>query len=80
MKRQRIERCPHCDSDLGVYTKMDLINVPRNMNFDGSEGDNGEMYDNAEKIVDKSGVYCQKCNKLICRWFTFCACNDIVPF
>ena len=79
MKMKRIDKCPHCGSTWGVYTKMDLINVHRNLNFDGSEGYNGEMYDNAERITDKSGVYCQECDKLICHWFTFCACNDIVP-
>ena len=80
MRRQRIDKCPHCGSDMGVYTKSDYINVPHRYNFDGSEDYNGEMFDNCEKVVDKSGVYCQNCNKLICRWFTFCAWNDIIPF
>ena len=80
MKRKRIEKCPHCGSDWGVFIKMTLINVPKNLNFDGSEAYNGEMYDNAEKIIDKPTVYCQECGKAICRWDTFCAMNDIMPF
>ena len=80
MKRQRIDKCPHCNSDWGVFVKMTLINVPKNYNFDGSEGHNGEMYDNAEKIIDKPTVYCQRCGKAICRWDKFCAANDIIPF
>ena len=58
-----IKECPHCHSDWGVFTKSDLINVPTNYNFDGSRAYNGEMYDNAEKIIDKPTVYCQKCGK-----------------
>ncbi|MBQ2768070.1 MAG: hypothetical protein IJF49_08365 [Clostridia bacterium] len=79
MKKQ-IDKCPHCGSNWGVYVKMDLINVPRNINFDGSQGYNGEMYDNAEKIKEKSNVYCQECGKVICRWETFCKINGIVTF
>ena len=52
-----ITECPHCHSDWGVFTKSDLINVPINYNFDGSRAYNGEMYDNAEKIIDKATVY-----------------------
>lgn len=80
MKSERIDKCPHCGSDWGVYLKMDLFNVPRNIGFDGKEQYNGEMYDNAERTVEKPTVYCQKCGKPICRWFTFCRRNDIIPF
>lgn len=76
----RIERCPHCGSDWGVFTKMTLINVPIAYKFDGSLDDNTEMYDNAEKIIEKPTVYCQRCGKAICRWDKFCAANDILPY
>ena len=75
-----IKECPHCHSPRGVFTKTDLINVPTNYNFDGSRAYNGEMYDNAERIIDKSMVYCQKCGKAICRWITFCERNNIPPY
>ena len=77
---QPLTECPHCHSDCGVFTKIDLINVPKNYNFDGTEAYNGEMYDNAEKIIDKPTVYCQKCGKAICRWDKFCARTGILPF
>ena len=73
MKIKPIERCPHCGSDWGVYIKKDLINVPYKFKFDGSEDYNGEMYDNAEKIIDKENVYCQACDKVICRMSTLVA-------
>ena len=79
-KESRIEKCPHCGSDWGAMTKMTLINVPKAYRFDGSEDYNGEMYDNAEKIIDKPTVYCQRCGKAICSWNVFCRRNDIVPF
>lgn len=68
---KKITKCPHCESDWGVYTKQTLINVPHNMNFDGSDGYNGEMYDNAEKLISGALVYCQKCDKVVCRLSTF---------
>ena len=74
---KKLEHCPHCASDMGVYTKYDLINIPYNMNFDGTEGYNGEMYDNAEKHIYKENVYCQNCDKVICRLKTFNKINGI---
>lgn len=75
-----IKECPHCHSDWGIFTKSDLINVPTNYNFDGSRAYNGEMYDNAEKIIDKPTVYCQRCGKKICSWNKFCKRNGISPY
>lgn len=66
MMKQKMSECPHCGSDWGVYVNMDYINVSYCMNWDGSEGYNGEMYDNAERIVQKKSIYCQKCGKRIC--------------
>lgn len=77
---KRIDKCPHCGSDWGVFVKFDLINVPRNIGFHGEDQYNGEMYDNAERIINKPTVYCQECSKPICRWETFCRRNDIAPF
>ena len=74
---KRLENCPYCNSNMGVYTKMDLINIPHCMNFDGTEGYNGEMYDNAEKIIYKQNVHCQNCDKVICRLKTFNKINGI---
>lgn len=79
-KNTPIKECPHCHSDMGVYTKSDLINIPHCFNFNGSDGYNGEMYDNAEKSIWKPTVYCQCCDKRICRWDEFCRRNDILPF
>lgn len=67
----KFDKCPHCGSTEGVYTKTNLTGVRYNMNFDGSEGDNRDMYDNAEKVTAGRMVYCQSCNKTICRWDTF---------
>ena len=66
-----MNKCPHCGSDWGVYVKQTLINVPYNMKFDGSADCNLEMYDNAEKIEYGKLVYCQRCDKVICRLSTF---------
>lgn len=77
---ERIDRCPHCVSDWGVYLKFDLLNIHKNMDFNGKSQYNGEMYDNAEKIIDKPTVYCQVCDKPICSVYTFCRKNGIIPF
>ena len=78
--KERIDRCPHCGSDWGVYVKFNLVNIHKNMGFNGESQYNGEMYDNAEQIIDKPTVYCQECDKPICRWYTFCRINGIIPF
>lgn len=68
--KKPITCCPHCGSDEGVYTKTTLVNVPFLIGFMGEEHDNGEMYDNAELITGGGLVYCQSCNKVICRTST----------
>lgn len=70
MARKPITCCPHCGSDEGIYTKTTLVNVPYKMGFDGCAQYNEEMYDNAEKITSGRTVYCQSCQKPICRWDT----------
>ena len=64
--KQKMNKCPHCGSDWGVYVNRDYVNVSYCMNWDGSEGYNGEMYDNAERIIQKKSIYCQECGKRIC--------------
>lgn len=68
--RKPITRCPHCGSDEGVYMKSTYVNVPFRIGFMGEEQDNGEMYDNTEKITGGELVYCQSCDKIICRTST----------
>lgn len=67
---KKIECCPHCGSTDGLYIKQSLINVPHNFTFQGVSEDNGEMYDNAERIIDGNTVYCRNCGKSICRLST----------
>lgn len=66
-----MDKCPHCNSNLGVYVKQTLVNIPYRMNFYGEIQDNTEMYDNAEKVIDGKMVYCQNCGKAICKLSTF---------
>lgn len=69
-KRKSITCCPHCGSEEGIYTKQTLVNIPWCCGFMGEEQENTEMYDNAEKSINGSMVYCQSCGKAICRLST----------
>lgn len=64
---ERFEKCPHCGSNWGFYTKTTLVNVPYNWSFDGEAQDNSEMYDNAEHYKSGAYCYCQNCDKVICK-------------
>lgn len=58
-----IDRCPHCGSSDGYYTKEQVYGpCVRFYNFDGSECDNGGMHDS---ICYKGGkvAYCKQCDK-----------------
>lgn len=58
-----IKECPHCGSDEGYYTKMQVTGSVRyHIGFDGSERENGDMY---EYLRHKGGnvAYCSNCNK-----------------
>lgn len=68
--RSKIDRCPHCGSNEGIFTKTTLVNVPYYIGFDGSAEFNGEMYDNAEKTIGGETAYCQSCGKIVCRMKT----------
>lgn len=68
---KKIECCPHCRSNEGLYIKQSYINIPYNFNFQGEAEDNSEMYDNAERYIDGNMVYCRSCGKPVCRLSTF---------
>lgn len=58
-----ISKCPYCGSDYGYYTKEHVTgSVMYNYHFDGSEADNGEMYDNLRYSGGK-WAYCFNCDK-----------------
>lgn len=62
-----IDRCPHCGSDEGYYTKDYLHGTCRyNHNYDGTEAYNGEMYDSA-RIEAGKFAYCVNCEKRLFR-------------
>ena len=65
-----IEKCPHCGSAEGVYTKTTLVNVPYYFSFHGDDQFNGEMYDNAEDLRGGRLAYCTSCDKVVCRMST----------
>lgn len=60
-----IKCCPHCGSEDGYYTK-DYISGSSYfyVKFDGSEADNGHMY---EHLTHKRGkrAYCAECDRYI---------------
>jgi hypothetical protein len=58
-----INKCPYCGSDWGYYTK-DYIHGSTwyRCNFDGTEADNGDMYDPLTHEAGKY-AYCLSCNK-----------------
>ena len=63
MNRALIDKCPHCGSDAGFYTKDYLSGTCRyNRNFDGSEAYNGEMYEYLSHEIGKI-AYCVMCDK-----------------
>lgn len=61
-----IDRCPHCGSTEGIYTKSTFRKVFWYCGFDGEAQSNSDMYDMA--IVEGGNMaFCQKCDKPICR-------------
>lgn len=67
--KQLPNRCPHCGSDWGIYTKCTYHRVRACEGFAGEEQDNGDMYDNA-RLTGGNLAYCQSCDKVICRLST----------
>lgn len=66
---KKFDRCPHCGSNEGIFTKSTLKNVRHFCGFGGEEQDNSEMYDDAVQIGGEI-AYCQECLKPICRMST----------
>jgi len=57
-----IDKCPYCGSDWGYYTKDYICGSTwYRCNYDGSEADNGDMYDILTHRAGKV-AYCQNCN------------------
>jgi len=57
------DKCPHCGSDDGYYNKQQLSGTAiYRFKFDGSEAENGDMYD---LLRCKGGkiAYCLNCDK-----------------
>ena len=58
-----IQECPHCGSDEGYYTKEQVHGTIKvRYNFNGSEAENGDMYDSI-KYTGGKVAYCLECNK-----------------
>lgn len=58
-----IDRCPFCGSTDGYYTKEQVHGeVNFRHNFDGSEAENGDMYENLSFSGGKY-AYCLNCGK-----------------
>lgn len=63
MGKAPIDKCPHCGSDMGYYTKDYISGSCRyNHNYDGSQAYNGEMYDYLDHESGKI-AYCSNCDK-----------------
>ncbi len=59
------EKCPKCGSEDGFYTKEQARGPIRyKYNFDGSESDNGEMYEGLS-FFGGNYAYCIACDKRI---------------
>lgn len=58
-----IEKCPHCDSKDGYYTKEQVYgSIQMQHNFDGSEKDNSTLYDSLN-LKGGAFAYCISCDK-----------------
>ena len=63
MAVSRMDKCPHCGSKKGLYSKYVLYGLRRYYDFDGS------CEDNMDLTYQKGGevLYCQNCDKVICK-------------
>lgn len=58
-----IDKCPHCGSDYGFYSKDYVCGSTRYyQHFDGTEEDNSEFYSPLEHRQGKY-AYCSDCDK-----------------
>lgn len=58
-----MDRCPHCGSAKGLYSKYILYGLQRYYGFDGS------CEDSMDNAYPKGGqiLYCQNCDRVICK-------------
>ena len=67
MIKAPIDKCPYCGSNEGYYTKEQIHgNIYMNFNFDGTEAENGDLYENTRTTGGKI-AYCLHCNKRLFR-------------
>lgn len=65
MKKAPINKCPHCGSEWGFYTRQQATGtIIYQYKFDGSEDDNENMYD-LLKTTGGENAYCKNCNKIL---------------
>jgi hypothetical protein len=59
-----IDKCPHCGSDNGFYTKdtVKAGHLRYFYNYDGEEADNGDMWDSV-RVEQGKYAYCNECHK-----------------
>jgi hypothetical protein len=61
-----MKECPHCGSDEGYYEKITVSGKSiYRYNFDGSEAENGDMYDGLSYKRRSNFAYCLECEKRI---------------
>lgn len=61
--KSKIQRCPYCGSTEGYYVKQQAHGpITYKFNFDGSEAENGDMYDDL-RITGGKIAYCLNCDK-----------------
>jgi DNA-directed RNA polymerase subunit RPC12/RpoP len=61
----KVNKCPHCNSINGVYTKQRASgSVIFYYNYDGSFHENGQMHDSLKYSGGKV-YYCKDCNKKV---------------
>ena len=63
-----ISKCPFCGCET-FYVKMRYkgSGIFR-INFDGTEAENGDMYDNLKNTYSSKFAYCEGCNKRLFRF------------
>lgn len=62
-----MDKCPHCGSD-EYYEKQTVKGkIIYRYKFDGSEAENGEMYDGLDHRRSSQFAYCSECHKRLFR-------------
>lgn len=61
-----VKFCPYCGNTKEFYVRQSYSgNFNFYMRFDGLEGDNEDMYENAQHKITSKFAYCSKCHKKI---------------